>query len=127
MVTFIETGKLIAHEEINSIRLEEVRQDVMTRGILELPLLVDRASLIILDGHHRFRVLQELGKKTVPVLLIDYLSSEIQMFPRRKELPVTKQDVLTVRTTRKLFPEKTTRHVLKFEQQKANVPLHSFN
>ncbi len=126
MVTFMAVDKLIAHEETNPERLRQVLSDISERGVLELPLLVDRESSIILDGHHRFQALQSLGKKTVPVRLVDYLSADIEVYPRRSDIPVTKQIVLNTGKAHHLFPEKTTRHVMKHRQRPANVPLRSF-
>jgi len=127
MVTFMPVEKLTAHEETNPQRLLEVRTDIAERGILKLPLLVDRVSGIILDGHHRFQALRDLGKKTVPVRLVNYRSSAIQVFPRRCDIPVTKEIVLATGRAHQLFPEKTTRHVMRSKQRIANVPLQTFN
>lgn len=44
-----------------------------------VPIVVDRNSLTILDGHHRHQAAVILGLDKIPVILVDYLSEDIKI------------------------------------------------
>jgi L-serine kinase (ADP) len=45
--------------------LDQIRQD----GFVKQPLIVEKNTMILLDGHHRFYALKELGLSSSPVYL----------------------------------------------------------
>lgn len=100
------------HERVDPRRLREVLQSLWDLGVLEQPLIVDAASGVILDGHHRHAAFLELGLRKVPCLLVDYASEEVQLEPRRADVPVSKAEVLRRAHRGELYPPKTTRHRL---------------
>jgi ParB-like chromosome segregation protein Spo0J len=111
MVREIPVEQLREHEEIDPHRYQEILKLIQTEGKLDVPIIVDARSYVILDGHHRFRAYQELGLQLIPCVLVDYFSERIQLFARRPEIPVSKQDVIERALRRELYPAKTTRHV----------------
>jgi len=113
-ITLVDINKLIAHEQTDPVRLQTVRARMCAQQVIRKPVIVDRTSHVILDGHHRVRVLQELGAKRVPVLYVRYKDAGIRVYLRRKEmLPgILKRYVVEMAVSRKLFPSKTTRHVV---------------
>lgn len=68
----VELSSLKQHEQVIPSRLKEVERDVVGRGYLIKPLIVDEDTLVIVDGHHRFGVLRRMGARRAPVILIDY-------------------------------------------------------
>lgn len=76
------------------------------------PVVVEKTNFVILDGHHRVKAFEFLGIKKIPCLLVDYFSEEIKVFQRRQEISVTKKTVLENALKGKLYPNKTTNHVL---------------
>jgi hypothetical protein len=48
-------------------------------GILKSPVIVDRESLVVLDGMHRVEALRNLGCRFMCVCLVDYMSPGIRV------------------------------------------------
>jgi len=99
------------HEETDPQRFSEVFKIIQTEGKLDVPIIVDAQSYVILDGHHRFKAYKELGLKLIPCVLVDYFSHQVQLFPRRPDIRVSKEDVVARALKGQLYPAKTTRHV----------------
>ncbi len=106
------------HEQTQSDRLRKLKKEILKDGFLEKPIIVDINTKVILDGHHRFNILRELGLKLMPVWLIDYQSEKIQVIAWKKEENVTKEDILQAGLTGKLLKPKTSRHKLKIKRVK---------
>ncbi len=113
-ITLVNIRKLIAHERVDAARLRSVRANIRAKQVIRRPVIVDRASHVILDGHHRVRVLWEMGAKRVPVLYVRYKDAKICVQLRRKDMlsAILKRYVLDMAVNGKLFPSKTTRHIL---------------
>lgn len=111
IVREIPIEALREHEETDPTRFTEVFRIIQSEGKLDIPIIVDANSYVILDGHHRFRVYKTLGLKEIPCVLVDYFSHHVQLFPRRPDIPVSKEDVIARALKGELYPAKTTRHV----------------
>jgi len=108
----VEARALLPHEEVEGDRLARLTEEIRRDGHLRQPVLVDRGSMVILDGHHRVRALQTLGCLLVPAYLVDYRSQEIQVWPWRQDTPVNKDSVVERGLNRAPYPPRTSRHVL---------------
>jgi hypothetical protein len=108
----VEAVALFPHEQIEAERLAQLTEEIRRDGQLREPVLVDRGSLVILDGHHRVQALQTLGCQMIPAYLVDYRSPAIQVWPRRPGISVTKDSVVGRGLTHFLYPPRTSRHVL---------------
>ena len=103
------------HEEIISHKLKKMIKKLSSSGVIHKPLLVDQASLTILDGHHRYNAAIELGLKWIPAILVDYLDDsavQVDVWPDCGQEEITKEDVVIMGLSENLFPPKTSRHVL---------------
>ena len=77
------------------------------------PLIADKATGTILDGHHRYAVAKRLELARIPVVCIDYLeddSVELELWPASDLESITKQEVIDMALSSNLYPPKTTRH-----------------
>ncbi len=63
--------KLKPHEAVIDSLVEQLLQDIKQRGLI-YPIIVDKNTFTILDGHHRTEVFRRLGLKKIPAILIDY-------------------------------------------------------
>ncbi len=108
----VSLALLREHEQIESERLRQIREEIQREGRLRYPILVDKHSGVILDGHHRFRAYRELGFETIPCLLVDYHSELVSVRSRRPDIAVSKAEVIRRALSGELFPPKTTRHIL---------------
>jgi len=78
-IAILETESLILHEETIPIILEKLIQSIKDDGILRDPVVVDRDSLVVLDGMHRVKALRTLGCRLTCACLVDYKSPEIKV------------------------------------------------
>ena len=86
------------------------------------PIVVEKKMRIILDGHHRYNALMQLGYKKIPAYLIDYDDVILKSWKKRK---VSKETVINHALSGRLFPPKTTRHIYSKDLKKKKVPLKS--
>jgi len=68
---------VILHEEIRRDILKELCWCIIRQGVFSQPVIVDKNSLVVLDGMHRISALKELDAHRVPVCLIDYSSPSV--------------------------------------------------
>lgn len=107
----VEIGLLKPHERIIDCHLAKLTAQIEKDGFISEPVIVDRNTIVILDGHHRFNVLKNLGLKFCPVCLVDYLNDEmVTVDCWRKGERITKSEVLSAGLTGKLLDPKTSRH-----------------
>ncbi|MEN2975267.1 MAG: transcriptional regulator [Candidatus Caldarchaeales archaeon] len=101
------------HEEISEEHALRLFEEIVRDGYLKRPLLVENRYYIILDGHHRYAVLEKLGAKLTPIFLVDYASSMIEVYSWRSDWNITKEMVIEAGISGRRLPFKTSRHVLK--------------
>jgi hypothetical protein len=79
------------------------------------PLIVDKRTGAILDGHHRFSIAALLELKRLPVICVDYLADEnitVETWPGSGRDELTKDEVIEMSLSGELFPPKTSRHTI---------------
>jgi len=125
-VRLSSTDDLLPHEEVIPRNLDAMMKRLVNSGRFFQPLLVDSASNVILDGHHRWNAAKALGLDLVPVVAIDYLNSEevsVSVWPGCGRDSITKEEVVEMGVSGSLFPPKTSRHRFSFKLPKIGVPL----
>jgi ParB-like chromosome segregation protein Spo0J len=122
-IELIEIKKLKPHEKTNLAHLEKLKKRVLIDGKIRNPIIIDRNSLTILDGHHRVETVRLLGLNKIPAYLVNYNDSKIKVFPFRKNIRVSKRAVLAHAKHDNKFPPKTTRHVIPKRPLGCNTPL----
>ena len=111
-IVFFELEELKEHEEIRPEYLETLKNEILSDGILKMPICVDRKTCIILDGHHRLHALKRLGCKKIPVVLVDYQSQGIKVIPWREGEKITKEKIIDTALSGKRMPSKTSKHMI---------------
>lgn len=111
-ICLIELDVLKEHEEIRPDYLEQLKNEILSDGILKMPIAVDKKTFIILDGHHRLHALKKIGCKRIPVLLFDYQSPEIEVLPHREGETVTKEMIIRTALAGRRMPPKTSKHMI---------------
>lgn len=125
-VELVHVTWLKPHEHIRPERVEELRLKIQHNGYVHKPLLVDRASGTILDGHHRYTAGQALGLSKLPALLFDYLSEErirVDTWPGCGRESITKEEIIDLATRGERTPPKTSRHHIDVPIPRIRVPL----
>jgi hypothetical protein len=108
----VDIKTLRPHEEVIAEKVNQVKRDILSRGYVKYPVLVDLKTFVILDGHHRVEALKQLGFDKAPVFFVDYSKSYIIVKSFRKDFNVTKQLVVEAGLSNRLLPPKTSRHIL---------------
>ena len=108
----LKIDELKEHEETKPAYLEELKNQIMSDGILKMPIAVDKKTYVILDGHHRLQALKRIGCTKIPVVLVDYQSSKIKVLAQREGEKVTKEMVINTALAGKKMPPKTSRHMV---------------
>jgi hypothetical protein len=126
-IVFRRLESLHPHEEIKVNKADKLRHHMKRRRIVPKPILIDAKTGVILDGHHRFSVCKELGCERIPCVAIDYLQDDsIQVTPRRPGETITKEDVIRMGLSTKVFPAKTTKHLYEYPEMEKTFPLEGF-
>lgn len=105
-------SELKQHEEIDEEYLPDLVQHISDDGFLKKPIVIDAETKVIIDGHHRFNAAKQMGLQKIPALPIQYMHDDrIDILPFREDIPVSKQSVLEMASSGKVYPYKTTKHV----------------
>ena len=122
----VDIAHLRPHEHIRPQRVEEMYRKIYMNNFFHKPLLVDRTTMTILDGHHRYNAGLRLGLTSVPAIVVDYLEDEavsVEAWHPQEHRSVSKQDVLAAATGSDLMPPKSTRHAIGTTIPRLQVPL----
>ena len=122
-IVFIRIEELREHEEIRPDYLEELKNEILSDGMLKMPIAVDRSTYIILDGHHRLHALKKIGCKKIPVILVDYQLPEIEVIPWREGEKVTKKMIIDTALTGKRMAPKTSKHMIRVEGELKHISI----
>jgi len=99
------------HEQVLEENLKKVLTSLKVERTLKHPIIVDKDTKVILDGHHRAKACALLGVPEIPCFLIEYHSHEITVEPHR-DSDITKGDVIQKGLSDDLFPPKTSKHII---------------
>jgi hypothetical protein len=122
-ICLIDLEALKEHEQIRPDYLEELKNEIVSDGILKMPIAVDKTTYIILDGHHRLHALRRMGCKRIPCILFDYQSPEIQVLPHREGETVTKEMIIEIALTGRRMPPKTSKHMVMIEGELKHISI----
>jgi len=75
---------------------------------------------MIIDGHHRYTALKELGYKNIPVTMINYFSDKIIT---GKNKTLLKKDIISNSQNNNLYEPKTTKHLIYCNENKKWFPI----
>ena len=121
-VDLIDTDYLIPHEKII-----EKKKTLLTKFIKSYDsyyiissIVCCHETLLIIDGHHRFFALKELGFKKVPVTLIDYKNDIIRT---GKINPLDKNYIIDIGKSSELLEPKSTEHAIYCNKSKDWEPI----
>ncbi len=123
--TFLDAHLVKPHERLIPELLRETTEAIRSEGYVRKPILVEDSHYVILDGHHRYQALVDLGCRRIPVYLVDYFQDDItvETWPGAIIDHVTKEEIIEKVLVGDLFPPKTTRHVLRTQLEEFPVML----
>ncbi len=114
IVQNLELHTLRPHERVKKRHVKKLAVDMAKTQLIMKPIVVDQASLVILDGHHRFYAAQQLGLVRIPCLLVTYEDDVVALaFWKKRYRGLTKDDVIKTARAGRNYPHKTTRHSIR--------------
>lgn len=114
------------HELTRPKKVDELEKMTNRWNAYVLPLVVDKNTGVILDGHHRHQVALRLGLQCLPCVQVDYLGDEtveLDVWPNCGRESITKEEVVQAGLQGDLFHPKTSRHRLSDHLPPISVPL----
>ena len=125
-VRLVPVEWLKAHEEIKPKNMEKLLEMTLKWDGFTKPLIADKGTGTILDGHHRHAVARRLELARIPVVCIDYLKDdtvELELWPASNLESITKQEVIDMALSDDLYPPKSPRHRISDYLPPIHVPL----
>lgn len=126
----VETRKLRPIEKVNPTHYNGIEAEILECGTMNKPLIVDRLSMAVLDGSHRYALLVKHGCRLAPVILCDYDDESIfvgnhlgHRFEYDGRKWISKQHVRATAISGKLYEPRTTRHFFPFRKTDHPVQL----
>jgi hypothetical protein len=79
----LDVDKLVAHEEIVPGRLRDLMEKIRREGVVDMPIVAapipGTDKYLVVDGHHRWAAVKELGYRKVPAIVIDYFDPSVKL------------------------------------------------
>ena len=125
-VQLVPVEWLKPHEEIKPRNRDKLLNMTKRWGGYTKPLIVDKMTGAILDGHHRYSIAGELKLARIPVIAVDYLNDdtiEVDVWPAANIDSLTKKEVIEMSLSANVFPPKTSRHRVADYLPPIHVPL----
>ena len=125
-VDLVSLEFLRPHEETIPKKVDELEKMTHRWRAYVLPLVVDKKTGVILDGHHRHQVALRLDLKCLPCVQVDYIEDdtiELDVWPNCGRDYVSKEEVIKAGLNGELFTPKTSRHRLADHLPPISVPL----
>ena len=125
-VQLVPLEVLRPHEQTILKRVNQLERMTIRWNAYTKPLLVDRETGTILDGHHRYEIAKRFDLQCLPCVLVDYIlddSISVILWPGSDQKEISKEDVLEAASSGNLFPPKTSRHLLSDDLPPISVPL----
>lgn len=123
VVSAVPVGRLVPYEEHDERRALRLARHVERVGVWTAPLVIERDSLVVMDGHHRLRAAQALQLSVLPVVLLSYEEGGVLLQAWRKGEVWSPAAVLSRARSGSLLPYKTTRHLFQPAIGSVGVPL----
>jgi len=121
LVELVAINRLKTHEAVSQTHGRQVLRQLVRAKCFTKPILVDKRTGMIIDGHHRAYLIKKLGYKKIPALLLDYFSRQITVTSRRPEYKVDKKSIIARAKQQRPLPYKTTKHSLIYPLPKIKV------
>jgi hypothetical protein len=75
----VRINNLYLHEETQPELLEKLVKNLQIEKTIRHPIIVDRNSLVVLDGTHRTEALKTLNYNHIPACMVDYMDHNIKL------------------------------------------------
>ena len=108
---YLSVTEIFPHEKVIEDRKNALKKYLLSyKEYCIIPSIICCSeSYMIIDGHHRYNTLKELGIKYIPITFIDYMDNSIRTH-NKKSLQLLKKDLIENSLKKNLFEPKSTIH-----------------
>lgn len=121
MIELIDLNSILPNEEHDKELARRIAKSMLDTRRWIVPIVLEKNSLSVMDGHHRLAAARLIGLRLVPSLLLEY--TVVHVVSSREGYVVTPDAIIERAVSHNLYPVKTTKHVFPFRIQNCNVPL----
>ena len=107
-IHFVRIDLIRPNERHHAEHAATLADTIMREQLWRIPITLERNSLAVMDGHHRFEAARRLKLNHVPCLLLDY--AQVEVIATRQGYVVTPEEIVRRARSGDLYPPKTTRH-----------------
>lgn len=124
-ISLVNIAKLKKHENVMRSRALKIKKNIELSGVIHKPIVVDKQTFVILDGHTRVAALEQLGARMIPVYFVDYYSKNVRVYLRKKSvfMKLLKDAVVQMGKSKKVFPARTTMNLISKRPKEISVGL----
>ena len=121
-VTEIDINLVLPHEKVIINKKEILKNNLSYKDdfVIISTIILCNENYVIIDGHHRFFALKELGIKKIPVTLINYFSEKIKTDDNNS---FSKNEIIENAKKGNLYEPKSTKHLIYCEKESKWAPI----
>ena len=109
------------HENTDENKVNYVINQIQASQKWISPVIIDRETKIIMDGHHRVRAAKQIGLELIPCYIAEYSDKNVNVSYWRTGKTLDISIIYKAVEKGILLPKKTTKHILEYDLQETAI------